>query len=96
MSDWIGLGFFVLVIAGVLIGLKTLGKSKDRVRSSEDHERGLDEGGSMLTSGVNALNGMLNPGAEKGEKAVTEVKKGTYNKKQEDGKAIGDDIEEEI
>lgn len=96
MGDWIGLLFFALAIAGLLIGLKSLGKSKDRVRSSEEHERGLDEGGSMVTSGVNALNGMLNPGAEKGEKAVTEVKKGTYNKKQEAGKDIGgaDDEEE--
>ncbi|MEZ5345257.1 MAG: hypothetical protein R2681_06860 [Pyrinomonadaceae bacterium] len=95
MGDWIGLLFFVLVIAGVLIGLKTLGKSKDKVRTSEEHERGLDEGGSMLTAGVNALNGMLNPEAAKGEKAVSEVKKGTYNKKKEDGKGIGEGDEEE-
>ncbi len=87
MSDWIGLGFFVLLIFGVLVGLKIL--SKPRVSTNDEFERNAAENATLLGSGVNAINGMLNPECAKGKTAVEEVKKGTYNKKKEDAKGIG-------
>ncbi len=93
MSDWIGLAFFLLIPIGILIGLKLL--SKDRKSTEQEFEQRADESGSVLTAGVNALNGMLNPGEAKGKEAITEVKKGRYKKKQGAGKDIGDELEDE-
>ena len=93
MSDWIGLAFFLLIPIGILIGLKLL--SKDRKSSEQEFEHRASESGSLLTAGVNALNGMLNPESAKGKEAVTEIKKGRYDKKQAKGKDIGDDLEDE-
>lgn len=93
MSDWIGLAFFLLIPIGILIGLKLL--SRKRVSTEEEFEQRANESGSLLTAGVNALNGMLNPGEAKGKEAITEVKKGRYNKRQGEGKSIGKDLNEE-
>ncbi len=92
MSDWIGLAFFLLIPVAVLIGLKLL--SKQKVRTEEEFEKGAEESASLLSAGVNALNGMLNPGEAKGKEAITEVKKGRYNKRQGKGKSIGEESKE--
>lgn len=91
MSDWIGLAFFLLIPIGIFLGLKML--SKPRKSSEEEFEQRANESGSLLAAGINALNGMLNPGDAKGKEAITEVKKGRYNKKQGVGKDISDDLE---
>ncbi len=93
MSDWIGLTFFLLIPVGILIGLKLL--SRNRTSTEQEFEQRASESGSLLSAGVNALNGMLNPGEAKGKEAITEVKKGRYNKKQAKGRDIGDELEEE-
>lgn len=93
MSDWIGLAFFLLIPIGIIVGLRLL--SKDRKSSEQDFEQRANESGSVLTAGVNALNGMLNPESAKGKEAVTELKEGRYNKKQAKGKDIGDELEDE-
>lgn len=93
MSDWIGLAFFILIPVGILVGLKLL--SRKKVSTEQQFEQRASESGSLLGAGVNALNGMLNPGEAKGKEAITEVKKGRYNKIQAKGKDIGVDYEGE-
>ncbi len=53
MSDWIGLGFFVLLIVGVAVGLKIL--SKPQTRTSEEFERNAAEGTTAIGASMNAL-----------------------------------------
>jgi len=93
MGDWIGLVFIGLLIVCGYIGLKML--SKPRRRTSEEFEKGATESASLIGVSVNALNGILNPEAAKGNAAVEEVQKGSYNKKNSEGKAIGDELKGE-
>jgi len=91
MSDWIGLGFFVFLVILVLVGLKVL--SKPRVSTEDEFEKGAADNPTMLGAGIGTLGEMLNPSEAKGKEAITEVKKGRYNKKQAKGKSIGEDLE---
>lgn len=77
------------MIAGIFIGLKIL--SKPRVSTEEEFERNAAESASLLSAGINALNETLNPSDAKGKEAITEVKKGIFNKKQAKGKSIRED-----
>ncbi len=88
MNDWIGLIFFLLIPVAIFVGLKLLGKK--RVRTEEEFEKSASLATSLLGAGFNAISGMLNPGDAKGKEAITEVKKGRYNKKQGVGKHIGE------
>ena len=89
MSDWIGLGFIALLIIGIFIGLKQL--SKPIKSTTNEFDKRAAESASLLGAGISAINGMLNPQAAKGKTAIEEVKKGTYNKKESEGKMIGED-----
>ena len=89
MGDWIGLGFFVLLIAAVLIGLKLL--SKPRTRSSDEFERNAAEGTTMLGASMNALNELMNPSEAKAKEVITQMKEGRFQRKKREGKAEGDD-----
>lgn len=93
MNDWIGLIFFLLIPIGIFMGLKLLGRK--RVSTEQEFEQRASQSGSLLGAGLNTLNGMLNPGEAKGKEAITEVKKGRYNKKQGVGKHIGENSENE-
>ena len=94
MSDWIGLGFFVLIIVGVLVGLKLL--SKPRVTTSEEFERNAAEGTTALGASMNALQELMNPEAAKAKEVITQMKEGRYQKKKREGKAGGTDNEESL
>lgn len=87
MGDWIGLLFFVLLIVGVFVGLKMLGKSKPR--TEEEFERGAAEG-STLGASVNALQEILDPAEARAKEVKTQMKQGTYSKKKREGKAEDD------
>jgi len=93
MSDWIGLLFFVLLIAGIFVGLKVL--SKPQTRTEEEFERNAAESTSMLGASMSALQGILDPAAAKAKVVQTELKEGRYNKKKREGKANGEDSNEE-
>ncbi len=93
MNDWLGLIFFFLLIVGAYLGLKAL--SKPRPRSEEEFEKGAAESASLLTSGIEALGGMLNPSAAKGKETAEEMKRGTYQEKRREGKAMGKSNQEE-
>ncbi|MFL6466630.1 MAG: hypothetical protein ACJ72Z_01590 [Pyrinomonadaceae bacterium] len=88
MSDWIGLGFFVLVIAGAIVGLKMI--SKPATRTSEEFERNAAEGTTMLGATMNALQEMMNPAEAKAKETITQMKEGRYLKKRKEGKAGGE------
>lgn len=91
MSDWIGLLFFVLLIVGVLAGLKAL--SKPRTRTSEEFERNAAENTTLMGASMNALNELMNPAAAKAKETITQMKDGRYQKKRREGKAGGTENE---
>ena len=87
MQDWIGLAFFVLLIAGIFIGLKILSKPVTRTEA---------ESVSMLGASMNALQELMNPEAAKAKEVQTQLKEGRYDKKKREGKAGGEESEEEL
>ncbi len=93
MSDWVGLGFFILLAVGVFVGLKML--SKPQPRTEEEFERRAAEGAGVSGAMVNALNKALNPEAARGTEVGMDLKDGRYNKKKREGKAGGDAEESE-
>ena len=93
MQDWIGLAFFVLLIAGIFIGLKIL--SKPVTRTEEEFERSAAENTTMLGASMNALQELMNPAEAKAKEVQTQLKEGRYNKKKRDGKANGEADEED-
>lgn len=90
MSDWIGLLFFGLLIAGVFVGLKIL--AKPQTRTEAEFEKNAAESTSMLGAGMNALQEALDPSAAKAKEVQTQLKEGRYNKKKREGKAEGEDL----
>lgn len=93
MSDWIGLVFFLLLIVGVVVGLRAL--SKPRPRTAEEFERNAAEGTTALGASMNALQELMNPEAAKAKEVITQMKEGRYQKKKREGKAGGETDEEE-
>jgi len=85
MTDWFGLLFFVLLIIGIIIGLKIL--SKPQKRTEAEFERNISESTSMLGAGVNALQEALDPAAARAKEVQTQMKEGRYLKKKREGKA---------
>ncbi len=94
MQDWIGLAFFVLLIAGIFIGLKIL--AKPVTRTEEEFERNAAESVSMLGASMNALQELMNPEAAKAKEVQTQVKEGRYGKKKREGKANGEEDKEPL
>ena len=94
MQDWIGLVFFVLLIVGVIVGLRQL--SKPRVSTSDEFERRAAEEKTMLGASMNALQEMIDPEAAKAREVIEQMKDGNYQKKKREGKANADDNEETI
>lgn len=93
MSDWIGVGFFVLLIVGVAVGLKLL--SKPRVSTADEFERRAAEETTAMGASLNALQELMDPQAAKAREVIAQMKDGNYQKKKREGKANADDNEEE-
>ena len=91
MQDWIGLLFFVLLIVGVIVGLKVL--SKPVTRTEDEFERNAAEGTTMLGASMNALQELMNPVEAKAKEVQTQMKEGRYGKKKREGKANDDENE---
>ena len=81
MSNWIGLGIFVLVILAALFGLYQLTKPYDV--TPEEFEKRAQEGPGLISAGMIGLQKMLEPGAKKAIEAQEDMRRGKYNK--EDG-----------
>ncbi len=95
MSDWIGLIFFVVLVIGVIVGLRLL--AKPRTRTTEEFERNAAEGTTAIGASMNALQGLMNPEAAKAKETITQMKEGCYQKKKREGKANASesDLDEE-
>ena len=89
MGDWIGLGFFVLLVVGAIVALKIL--SKPRVSSSDEFERNAAEGTTALGATMNALQELMDPADAKAKEVITQMKEGNFQKKKREGKAEGED-----
>lgn len=89
MQEWIGLGFFLLLILGVIFGLRLL--SKPRNSTAEEFERNAAEGTTMMGASFNALQELMDPQAAKSKEVVTQMKEGRYLKKKREGKADGEE-----
>jgi hypothetical protein len=88
MSDWIGLGFLVLLVIGAIVGLRSL--AKPRTRSSEEFERSAAENTTMTGSILNALHDVTDPAAMRAKEVRMQMKDGNYRKKKREGKAGAD------
>jgi hypothetical protein len=59
MSDWIGLAILALLVAGAYFGLSQL--SKPQRITTEDFEKKLEEGTSLVGAGFMELRKILDP-----------------------------------
>ena len=89
MGDWLGLAFFVALLVGGLLGLRSL--AKPRTRTAEEFERNAAEGTTALGASMNALQELMNPEAAKAREVQTQMKEGQYQKKKREGKAGGEE-----
>ncbi|MEQ1922500.1 MAG: hypothetical protein ABL952_08325 [Pyrinomonadaceae bacterium] len=89
MGDWIGLGFFVLLILGAIVALKVL--SKPRVSTSDEFERRAAEEKTMLGASMSALQEIMDPAEKRAKEVIEQMKDGTFQKKKREGKADGPD-----
>lgn len=85
--------FFVLLIAGIFIGLKVL--SRQRISTEDEFEKRAAENTTMMGAGMNALQELMNPEAAKAKEVQTQVKEGRYGKKKREGKA-GGTVDEDV
>lgn len=91
MGDWIGLGFFILLIVAAVVGLRVL--SKPRVSTAEEFERRASEEKTMLGASMNALQEIMDPAEKRSKEVVEQMKDGTFQKKKREGKAEGESSE---
>ena len=89
MGDWVGIAFFVLLLAGAYFGLRAL--AKPRQRTAEEFERNSAEGTTALGASMNALQELMNPEAAKAKEVEVQMKEGRYGKKKREGKANDSD-----
>jgi hypothetical protein len=88
MNDWIGLGIFVVVAAGALVGLSYLGR-KPKPMTAEEYEtkvaeaRGITRGAAVV--GMSALDRFVNPNAVKAVEVQQDLKAGYYDDQEEEG-----------
>jgi len=87
MSDWIGLGVIVLIVALALVGAARLGTRRAPI-SVEEFEERAREGGHART-GLAGLQGVFDPKAARAVAVRQDLKHGYYNKKRVPGE--GDD-----
>jgi hypothetical protein len=89
MSSLIGLGFFILLIVGVIYGLSLL--NKPYKVTEEEYENRVNEGPGLLGAGLIGLQKAIDPAAAKAEAVVQDFKAGHLDKKQESGDGSEDE-----
>ncbi|MDQ3805932.1 MAG: hypothetical protein M3416_19140 [Acidobacteriota bacterium] len=96
MSDWIGLGIFVLVVAGAVAGLSYLGRPRKPMSNEEFEQRAAEARGTM-SAGVAglmyALQKLMNPKAAEAVEVQKDLRAGYYDDKEHAGE--GDDEPED-
>lgn len=81
MSDWIGLGFILLIICG---GLYFLARPEKPI-TQEEFEKRAAEAPSMLSAGVMGLQKILDPAVEKAAAVQEDFRQGYLDGEQESG-----------
>lgn len=93
MAEWIGIGFFVLLLVAAYFGIRAL--ANQRPKTTEEFEKSAAEGSSGLGASMNALHELMNPESAKSKEIQMQMKDGRYGKKKREGKANdGLDIDE--
>lgn len=96
MSDWIGLGIIIFLVACGIFGLSQLSKPYDV--TTEEFERRAQEGPGLIGASLVGLQKALDPSKEKAVEVVEDLKRGRYNKKEESGDPpeAGDDSNDKV
>ena|SRR5205085_4762979 len=98
MSDWIGLGFIVLVVVGALVGLSLLSR-KPKPMTADEYERRVAEARgttrAAALAGMNALNKMVNPKAVEAVEKQKDLQAGYYNDQEKKGEGDEPDPSDE-
>jgi hypothetical protein len=84
MGDWIGLGIFVLVVAGAVVGLSLLGKGR-RPLTHDEFEQRAAEGRGTTAGAAHALQKIYDPQAARAAEVVRELRAGRYDRKKDRG-----------
>ncbi len=84
MSDWIGLGVILLIVACGLFGLARLGAPPESI-TQEEYEKRIAEGRGTLGASVIGLQNILEPGAKKAFEVQEDYRQGYYEGEQETG-----------
>jgi diadenosine tetraphosphate (Ap4A) HIT family hydrolase len=69
--------------------------AKNRSRTEEEFERGAARSASLLGASVNALQEILDPAEARAKEVKAQLKQGSYNIKQREGKAEGENLDGE-
>ena len=83
MSDWIGLGVIILVLAGAVCGLAALAKPYEV--TPEEFEKRAQEGRGVLSAGLAGIQKLLDPAAEKAAAVQEDFRQGYLDGDQESG-----------
>ncbi len=83
MSDWVGLGVILFLVACGIFGLSQLGKPYDV--TVEEYERRAQEGPGLLGAGLVGLQKALDPAMEKAVEVQEDFRQGRYDGEQETG-----------
>ena len=83
MSNWIGLGIILFIVACALFGLSQLGKPYDI--TVEEYERRAQEGPGLLGAGLVGIQKALDPAVEKAAEVQEDLRQGRYDGEQESG-----------
>jgi hypothetical protein len=81
MSDWIGLGFILLIVLG---GLYFLARPPKPI-TQEEFEKRAAEGPSLLSAGALGLQKILDPAAQKAAAVQEDFRQGYLDGEQESG-----------
>lgn len=94
MGDWIGLGIFVLVVAGAVAGLSYLGRPA-KPMTNEEFERRAAESRGTMSAGVagvmHALQKLMNPKAAEAVEVQKDLRAGYYDDEEHGGEGGGEE-----
>jgi len=99
MTDWIGLGIILVILAGGLFGLSHLGAPPKQI-STEEFEKRVRESQGWMTAGVAggmyALQKLMHPKAAEAIEVQKDLRAGFYDDQQETGGEGSETDSEEI
>ncbi|HEV2859671.1 MAG TPA: hypothetical protein VGX48_01540 [Pyrinomonadaceae bacterium] len=87
MGDWLGLGLFVLVVVGALVGLSYLGRAPKKLTEEEYRQRVAESRGTMsagVAGVMYALQKLMNPKAAEAVEVMKDLKAGFYDDEEKD------------